>query len=303
MPEEKRHEEIKQLSKQKKSLKKQIHRHNRKIKKSKEKIHQIGERKDLGYEIDMMVNNDGLFRTNDIRYIQNGLLQQSIQSIGMMLNHAKPNYRKIASMTESVIGHLSLCNCDYMSIDGKMIELLSNYILEHKKILECINPIAVVLYAKFLILSQLDDVSIVFNCDQILHCQKFSNAYRRISEGKYAFDQYVEFSKFQNRFMTQEQRWIFSQYQKIIRVMEDQGMVTCESGKMKQKTRNFIRDMGIHRDQIGELLHYSYDKALDAAHRYYEEKDPNLEPLFGYIRDISNFSPSYAGERYAMASF
>lgn len=302
-PQESIDEKLKLLKKSKKKLNKKIKKRKQKAKDLKRQLQQFDERYDISYEVEQIVNSDGLFRTPDTRYIDNGLFERSIHTVGMMLNHAQPNYRKIGAVVESIIGNLSLCMCEPQTIDYKLVEIFTNYVLAHKPILDVIDPFAVVLYNKFLILSHLSGYSIVYECDRITKSTKFSTAYRRYCEGKYAFDQFVDFSKFQRRYMTQEQQILFSQYQRVIRVLEDMGYVDCKSGKFKQRVRNGMRDLGIKRSQIGEMIHYTYDKSLDAARQYYASKDPRLNGMFDYLQHITQFTPEYAGERYAMSRF
>lgn len=298
---EQREETIHQLKKERDDLSKGIRKNKKKIQKHKGKIKQIDDRVEYGYQVDDMVNNAGLFRSMDDRYIRNGLFRQSVRDIGLMLNHLHPDWRKITSMVENVIGNLSMCICDPTVDMQNMSILFSNYILKLKPILEKIRPSMVVLYAKWLMLNRLNDANIIYDYDTILHSTKFADEYRRKIEGKPSFDHFVEFSKLQNNYMTPVQRYMYNQTQRIIRVMEENGMITCDSNKIKQRFRNGLRNLGVTSSQVGEIVHYAYDNALDKAQKYYAEKDPNMDPMFGYIRDISNFSPSYAGERYAMA--
>ena len=296
-------DELAILERNRKKLTKKIKKQKKKAKNTKRDLSEFDTRYSISADVEQIVNVDGLFRTPDTRYIDNGLLDLSIHGIGRMLNHANPNFRKIGSIVESIIGNLSLCICDSTMIDHKMIELLNQYIFTQKPVLDVLDPIAIVIYNKFLILSHLNNDAIVYECDRIGKTNKFSTAYRRYCEGKYPFDQFVDFAKFQNRYMSQEQQILFIQYQRVIRAMEDRGMVDCQSGKLKQRIRNGLRDIGIRKNQIGGLIHYTYDKSLDAARKYYSEKDERLAPVFDYISAISRFSPDYAAEMYAMDGF
>lgn len=295
--------EIDLLKKGKKKIKKKLEKNKKKSKKIKRELKGFDQRFSVSSQIQQIVNVDGLFRTEDIRYVTNGYLDISIHAVGKMLNFRTPNYRKITDLVENIIGNLSLCYVDDRVVDYKMIEILTNYILRHKPILDLIDPFAVVLLNKFLMLSRLSGSSIVYDCDNIARTNKFSNCYCRYIEGKYAFDQFIDFAKFQQKFMTSEQMIIFSQYQRIIRVLEDGDYIDCKSNKVKQRFRNGLRDIGIRRQQVGQLAHYAYDRTMDAAREYYSGKDKRFDPLFEHLRAISQFTPDYAGEAYAMSRF
>lgn len=294
---------MKQLKKSKKVLEKQIKKEHKKRKKLKLNLKGFEDRYDISDEVAQIVNIDGLFRSPDCRFIENRQLDQAIYYVGMMLNHSKPNYRKIVSLVETIIGKISMCMIDDIGTAIYLIQVLTDIILQHKRILDLISPIAIVVYSKFLLLSGVDGSNIVYDCDRIGKTNKFVNCYKKYCEGKYAFDQFVDFSKFQRRFMSPDQQLLFSQYQRVIRVMEDMGMIDCKSGKLKQKARNTIRNLGIRRDQIGKIIHYGYDKSLDAAQQYYSNRDKKMEPVFETARALSRFSPDYAGEMYAMSEF
>jgi hypothetical protein len=295
--------EVKILKKSKRKLDKDIKKQKNKMKKTKKKLRGFGERYDISSHVQQIVNVDGMFRTEDVRFITNGCFDTCVATVGKMLNFQKPNYRKIASLVETIIGNLSLCYVDARSIDYKTIEILSEYILRHKPILDVINPFAVVVYNKFLLLARIGSASIIYDCDNITKSNKFSNSYKRYIEGKYAFDQFVDIAHFQQRYMTSEQMVIFSQYQRIIRVLEDGDYIDCKSNKLKQRIRNGLRDAGIRKQQIGQLVHYAYDRSMDAARDYYEKKDKRYGQLFDYLGSASKFSPDYAGDLYAMQGF
>lgn len=296
-------EELRTLKSERKSAQKKIKRGKKKIKNIKREIDRYNDRFDIADYVGNIVNLDGLFRCPINNFVENKVLDQSITAIGRMLNYPHPNWRKITSIVESTIGNLSMCMFDATDYVTIPIEVLTNYILRHKQILDNINPIAIVLLNKFLILSNFGTGSIIYDCDRRGKTTKFQTYYRKYCEGTHAFDQYVDFAKFQRRYMSPEQLHIFTQYQRIIRVMEDRGMIDCKSGKLKQRVRNTIRDLGLKRDQIGQLIHYGYDKSLDAARQYYADKNKSISDAISFARDISNFSPDYAGERYAMAGF
>lgn len=295
--------ELKQLSKDKKSLEKKIKKKKKKAKQLKKEIDQFDNRYDISDAVAEIVNIEGLFRTPDNRFLNNHILDQGVTMIGRMLNHGSPNYRKITTMVESIIGNLSMCTYDPLIHDSYIIQTFTNYILRHKPILESINPLAVIVYNKFLMLSNLDASNIVYDCDRVVKTNKFSREYQKYCEGRYAFDQFVDFAKFQKRYMNPEQQHIFVQYQRIIRVMEDMGIIECQSGKIKQRIRNGLRDVGLKRNQIGQLIHYTYDKSLDAAQDYYAKKGSKAAGMIDFAHSISRFSPDYAGELYAMDTF
>ena len=295
--------EIKQLSKDKKSLEKKIKKQKKKTKQLKKEIDQFDNRYDISDVVAEIVNVDGLFRTPDNRYLDNHLLDQGLAMVGKMLNHGYPNYRKIATMVENIIGNLSMCTFDPIDHDIYLIQTLNDYILKHKPLLDVISPIHIVLYNKFLMLSNLGAGNIVYECDRSVKTNKFSREYRKYCEGRYAFDQFVDFAKCQRKYMNPQQQVLFVQYQRIIRVMEDMGMIECQSGKVKQRVRNGLRNVGLKRNQIGQLIHYTYDKSMDAARDYYAKKESNVAKVVDFAHDISRFSPDYAGELYAMDSF
>lgn len=295
--------EIQQLSKDKKSLEKKIKKRKKKAKQLKKEISQFDDRYDISDVVAEIVNVEGLFRTPDNRFLENHLLDNGLYLIGKMLNHAVPNYRKITAMIETIIGNISMCTYDPMVHNSYLIQTLTDHILKHKPILDSINPMAIILYNKFLMLSGLDGVNIVYECDRIVKTNKFSKEHRKYCEGRYAFDQFVDFAKYQRKYMNPSQQLLFSQYQKIIRVMEDMGLIDCQSGKIKQRIRNGLRDVGLKRNQIGQLIHYTYDKSLDAARDYYAKKGSSAAKVVDFAHDISRFSPDYAGELYAMSGF
>lgn len=296
--------QIYDLKKQKKSLTKKIKKGKKKSKQLKKEIDMFNDRFDISDVVAEIVNVEGLFRTMDNRYVENNVMDHGIAMIGKMLNHANPNYRKISSMIETVIGKLSMCTLDPTMHEIYSIQTLTRYILRHKPILDTINPMAIIIYNKFLLLSNLDGSNIVYDCDRIVKTNKFSRAYQKYCEGRYPFDQFVDFAKFQRKYMTSSQQLMFSQYQKVIRVMEDMGMIDCQSGKIKQRMRNGLRDLGIKRNQIGQLIHYTYDKSMDAAREYYSSKgNTQAANAIGFAHNVSRFSPDYAGELYAMSGF
>lgn len=296
-------EELRSLKKEKKSTQKRIKQGKKKIKNIKREIEGYDDRFDTAEYVANIVNVDGLFRCPINNFVENKVLDQSITAVGRMMNYPHPNWRKITAVVESIIGNLSMCMVDATDYVTIPIEVLTNYILRHKQILDHINPTAIALLNKFLIVSNFGSGSIIYDCDNRAKTTKFQTYYRKYCEGTHAFDQYVDFAKFQRRYMSPEQLYIFTQYQRIIRVMEDRGMIDCKSGKLKQRVRNTIRDLGLKRDQIGQLIHYGYDKSLDAARQYYADKNKSISDAISFARDISNFSPDYAGERYAMAGF
>lgn len=295
--------EIEKLTKDKKMLKKKIKKGKKKKKQLQREIDQFDDRFDISGMIGDIVNVEGLFRTTDNRYLDNHIFDHSMYLIGKMMNQSSPNYRKISTMIEGVIGNLSMCTYDPMVHDTYLIQILTKYILKHKPILDTIKPMAIVLYNKFLMLSNLDGSNIVYDCDRIVKTNRFSREYQKYCEGRYPFDQFVDFAKFQRKYMNSNQQLLFSQYQKVVRVMEDIGMIDCQSGKIKQRVRNGLRDFGIKRNQIGQLVHYTYDKSMDAARDYYAKKGSSAAKAIDFAHDLSRFSPDYAGELYAMSSF
>lgn len=296
--------DISLLKKRKKGIVRDIKKTKKKARDIRRSMSQYDDRLVLAREVEAMVNVDGLFRTRDIRYLTNNHFKRGLYLVGSMMNHRKPNFRTITSMIECIIGNLSLCNCGSEVINHIDIEILCKYLLRNKRILGMIDPIAVVVLNKWLILSGLNDHAIVYECDRLAKTTRFSTLYKKLCEGKFSFDQFVDFSKFQRRYMTAEQQIIFEQYQRIVRVMEDMGMAYCKSGKIKQRIRNGLRDLGIRKNQVGQIIHYTYDKTLDAARNYYAQRgNDGMATLTDYARGLTNFTPEFAGEQYAMSRF